>query len=239
MRSSLFAIVLLGYPAAADDGWQELLISGEKSPWKKLDNRWIFAKDATLDSMTGKLLVAVEPGMGPVWLNGVKGRLPDLITNADYRDVEVHLEFMLGKGSNSGIKFHAVYEIQLRDATDVSTALTGNSMGGIYPKATHKPKYTHLDNGIAPMVNAAKPAGQWQMLEATFRSPRFNIKGEKTENARLVKAVLNGKVIHENVELKHPTGANYEKKEVAAGPFMIQADHGPTAVRNVKIREIK
>jgi hypothetical protein len=88
-------------------------------------------------------------------------------------------------------------------------------------------------------VNAAKPAGEWQTLDVTFRSPRFDAKGEKIENAKVVKAVLNGKVIHENQELKHPTGSNWTKKEAPTGPFMLQADHGPVAFRNVRIRELK
>lgn len=55
----------------------------------------------------------------------------------------------------------------------------------------------------------------------------------------MVKAEWNGKLIHENVELKHPTGSNWVLKETATCPFMLQADHGPVAFRNVKIRPIK
>jgi hypothetical protein len=240
MRLSLLCLALAASPAFADGDWEELLVSGEKSPWKKIDEKaWIFAKDAKLESKEGKLLEAVEPGKGPVWVNGTKGRLPDLITTKDYKDVEVHVEFLLGKNSNAGIKFHAVYEIQLLEMTNKKGPLTGASMGGIYPRAELKPKYHHIDEGIPPKVNAAKPAGEWQTLVVTFRSPRLDSKGEKTANATVVKAVLNDQVIHENQEFKTPTGNNHTAKEKAAGPFMLQCDHGPTAWRNVKIREVK
>ena len=55
----------------------------------------------------------------------------------------------------------------------------------------------------------------------------------------MVKAELNGQLIHENVELKHPTGSNWVKNETPTGPFMLQADHGPVAVRVMKIRASK
>jgi hypothetical protein len=87
-------------------------------------------------------------------------------------------------------------------------------------------------------VNAAKAAGEWQTLDVVWHSPRFNDKGEKVANAKIVKATLNGQVIHENQELKTPTGSNHTKKETAKGPFMLQADHGPVAFRNVKIRPL-
>jgi hypothetical protein len=207
----------------AKDGWTELLVKSDNKIWKKVAD--------------GKKLK--PEGEGTAWMNGEKGRIADLITQKSYKDVEVHVEFLLGKNSNSGIKFHALYEIQLRDTAANKGELTGDDCGGIYPRAEEKPKYHHIDKGIAPKVNAAKPAGEWQTLIVTFHSPRFNEKGEKTTNAKIVKATLNGQVIHENVEMKTPTGGNYVKKELAEGPFMLQADHGPVAFRNVRIREVK
>src|SRR5206468_1560851 len=104
------------------------------------------------------------------------------------------------KNSNSGIKFQGVYEIQILDSFDTKKELSGDSMGGIYPRAEDKPKYHHIDKGIAPKVNAAKPAGEWQTLDVVWRSPRFDAKGEKVENAKVVRAELNGQLIHDNQE---------------------------------------
>ena len=54
-----------------------------------------------------------SPGTLTVWVNGEKGRLPDLVTKESFADCEVHVEFLIAKNSNSGIKLHAVYEIQI------------------------------------------------------------------------------------------------------------------------------
>ena len=106
-------------------------------------------------------------------------------------------------------------------------------------RATLTPVYKHLDKGIAPKKNACKAPGEWQKLTAIFLSPRFDNEGKKTANAKLVKVTLNGEVIHENVELKTPTGHNHTKPEVAKGPLLLQGDHGPVAFRNVRVREYK
>ena len=42
--------------------------------------------------------------------------------------------------------------------------------------------------------------------------------------------------IHEDVELKTPTGHNWDKKEKDRGPILLQGDHGPVAFRNVRVR---
>lgn len=236
--SALAAVAADPPPARPADGWTDLLKAGPDSPWKKVDPGWIVADKVGLDPEKASRLKAEKAEKGDIWVNGEKGRLPDLVTKAGYGDCEVHVEFLIAKGSNSGIKFHAMYEIQILD-TAGKTELSGDSMGGIYPRAEDKPKYHHIDKGIAPRVNAAKPAGEWQTLDVVWRSPRFDDKGEKTANAKVVRAVLNGQVVHENQELLHHTGANYVKKETPTGPFMLQADHGPVAFRNVRIRPIK
>jgi len=235
---ALFAVGVFALSArSADDGWTDLLKSGPDSPWKDVAKGWIVTSDLGLDAANPRRL-KVKPDA--VWVNGETGRVKDLITKATYGDCEVHVEFLIGKGSNSGIKFHALYEIQIYDSYGKKLdQLTGNDCGGIYPKAENGPPYTYLDKGIAPKVNACKPAGEWQTMDARFRAARFDDKGQKKENARIVKATLNGQVIHENQEMLHPTGANHVKKEMAEGPFMLQCDHGPVAWRNVKIRAVK
>lgn len=241
MRPALFFLLVMAAStlAADKDGGVELLKSGAESPWKKMDKGWIVAKDVKLDPEKENRLKATATDGGPVWVNGPTGRLPDLITKQEYGDCEVHVEFLIAKRSNSGIKFHAVYEIQILDsAGKAADKLTGDDCGGIYPRADASMGYKHLDKGIAPKVNAAKPAGEWQTLDVVWHSPRFNDKGEKTANAKIVKATLNGQVIHENQELLTPTGSNHTKKETAKGPFMLQADHGPVAFRNVTIRPL-
>jgi hypothetical protein len=220
----------------AQDGWTVLLGEQSLDAWKKPSPDWIVAGDVTLDPDNPKLLKA-KPGLG-VFVNGPKGRLPDLLSKQDFGDIELHLEFCIPKGSNSGVKFHGLYEIQIYDSWGVKK-LKGTDCGGIYPKAELKPKYRYLDDGIPPRTNACKPPGEWQTLDAIFLAPRFDASGKKIANARLVKVVLNGEVIHDNVELLHPTGHNYTKAEMASGPLLLQADHGPVAFRNVRVRAVK
>ena len=53
-----------------------------------------------------------------------------------------------------------------------------------------------------------------------------------------MKALLNGKVIHENQDLETPSGKNWKHKEVAKGPILLQGDHGQVALRNVMVRPL-
>ena len=69
--------------------------------------------------MKSNRLSAKPVSGGTIWVNGTTGRVKDLITKKSYGDCEVHVEFFIPKGSNSGIKFHAVYEIQIHDSFGV------------------------------------------------------------------------------------------------------------------------
>jgi hypothetical protein len=215
------------------DGWIDLM---KTDAWKKVDAGWIFTDEVKLNPEKNTRLSASKKEGGTIWVNGENGRQPDLYTKQDFGDCEVHVEFLIAKSSNSGIKFHGVYEIQILDSFGKKD-LDGRDMGGIYPRADSVKGY--LDKGVGPKVNASRPAGEWQTLEAIWKSPRFDAKGEKIASAVMVKATLNGKLIHENVEVKTPTGGNWTKKETATGPFMLQCDHGPIAFRNVRIRPME
>lgn len=238
IRIAALTILLIGSaPAFAADDWIDLLAGKPGETWQTVDQAWIVSDAVALDPEKPNRLKATAVTGGTVWVNG-PGRVKDLITKQKFGDCDVHVEFLIAKGSNSGIKFHALYEIQIFDSYGKKEPLSGKEMGGIYPRAQNNP-YKYLDEGIGPKVNACKKPGEWQTLTATFRAARFDDKGEKTKNAVMVKAELNGQLIHENVELKHPTGSNWVKKESPTGPFMLQADHGPVAVRVMKIRAIK
>jgi hypothetical protein len=230
----IVALVAPWISRAEETAWTVLVddkgLHGLKTP----TGDWQPAAAVTLDPKDPRKF-KIEPGAG-IFVNGPKGKTTNLLTKQNFGDQEVHVEFCIPKGANSGIKFHAVYEIQIFDSWGVTRKLTGSDCGGIYPRAEPEPKYHHIDDGIAPRVNACRPPGEWQTLDAIFLAPRFDAAGAKVANARLVKAVLNDQIIHEDVELKTPTGNNWSKKEKATGPFFLQSDHGPVAFRNVKIR---
>jgi Domain of Unknown Function (DUF1080) len=234
MRLVAVVVLLHAIPAiAADAPWTDLLANDKLDAFSGKTDAWKWVKAVTLDPANPKKL-AFEPGTGIV-VNGEKGTAPDLYTKEKYGDLEIHVEFLISKGSNSGVKFHGLYEIQIIDSFGKKD-LTGEDCGGIYPRAELTPKYHYLDKGVAPKVNACKPAGEWQTLEAMFLAARFDKDGKKTANARIVKAVLNGQVIHADQELLTPTGHNHKRTEMATGPLMLQGDHGPVAFRNVKVR---
>ena len=229
-------VILAGAPAialAGDPEWTELTGERDFASWKGPAGEWFVAGNAILDPSNPKRLKG-EPGSGVI-INGATGKTKNLITKEEYGDVEVHLEFVVPKGSNSGIKLEEVYEIQIYDSWGAKT-LKGSDCGGIYPRSELKPKYHHIDEGYAPRVNASLPPGEWQTLDLIFQAPRFDGDGKKVANARFVKVTLNGKIIHDDVEVPSPTGNNWTKKEKAKGPIMIQADHGPVALRNIRVR---
>jgi len=221
-----------GTAGDGDAGWVQL---GAEA-WHQSE-QWLVAGDAMLDPANPRQL-AGKPGAG-VLINGKTGRVPSLVTKRrDYQDVEVHVEFMVAKGSNSGVIFHGNYEIQILDSHGVEKPTAGHC-GGIYPRAEAKPTYHHIDRGSPPRVNAAKPAGQWQTLDIIFQSPRFDANGKKTANARFVKVVHNGRLIQENHEVPYACGTNWDRKQHPRGPIIIQGDYGPVAVRNVRVRDYR
>jgi len=221
--------------AGHESGFFELIGPHGLDAWRTPTGDWIVAGTAAPDQKRpGKL--AYQPGQGTL-VNGVTGKTKNLVSKEDFADLEAHFEFLIPKGSNSGVKLQGLYEIQIADSHGVAVP-TASHCGGIYPRAELLPRYRHIDDGTPPRVNAARPAGDWQTLELTFRAPRFDPTGKKIKNARFEKVVLNGKVIHEVVEQKTPTGHAWRQQEVARGPILLQGDHGPVAFRNIRVRPL-
>lgn len=195
---------------------------------------WLVADDVELNPATEGKTFVIEPGKG-IMVNGPQGRTCDLVTTTEQGDCEAHIEFVVSKGSNSGVYFMGKYEIQILDSYG-KTDFTSHDCGGIYERWIDGKGY----DGVPPRVNASRPAGEWQTFEVIFRAPRFDEGGKKIENARFVEVKHNGLVIHKDVELKGPTrGAMKADEEKPTGPLRLQGDHGPVAYRNIKIRSIK
>ena len=160
-------------------------------------------------------------------LSSKKNKSIDCYTKAKFGDCRIELEVMVPKGSNSGIYVMGEYEIQVYDSYGVEN-VKGSDMGGIY-------------GASPPAVNASKAPGEWQKFVIDFKAPRFDTHDDhshKTANATVVKVTLNGKVIHENVEMEGPTPAGVTGKEAATGPLMFQGDHGSVAYRNIRITDL-
>jgi len=173
-----------------------------------------------------------------ILFNGENGKSTNIVSKSTHRDVELLVEFMIPKSSNSGIYFMERYEVQILDSYGkADDALSYGDCGGIYERWSEEeedPKKRGYE-GTAPNTNASKAPGAWQQLMIAFRAPRFDEAGKKSENARFVKVTHNGVVIHEDVEVTGPTRGGCGGDEVNEGRFIIQGDHGPIAVRKFKV----
>jgi len=227
------AMVLGAHSSPGAEVRKVQLVGKDLSTWQRETGEWLVAGEAGTDPANPKMLVS-RPGTG-VLVNGPTGRTGNLLSKLEHGDVEAHVEFMVSQGSNSGVYFQGRYEIQILDSWKVEHPKYGDC-GGIYERWGEKGGY----EGHAPKVNASRAPGQWQTFDVVFRAPRFDAAGKKTSNAKFVKVIHNGKVIHENVEVTGPTrAATFEHDEKPLGPLMLQGDHGPVACRNIWLRALK
>jgi len=144
-------------PALAEDpGWINLIGDHELAAWRQPTGAWLVAGDARLDPKDPSRLSALAGG--GVIINGPGGRTRNLCSKDEFGDIAAHFEFLIARDSNSGVKLQGLYEVQIVDS-HAAKKLTGSDCGGIYPRAELLPRYHHLDDGYAPKVNAARPAG--------------------------------------------------------------------------------
>lgn len=203
------------------DGWK-LRTEDRKDTWKVVST-------VALDSSDDKRLTGTGEGGrgGSVLFRAPVEHGSDLLTEKSFGDCRLHIELMVPKNSNSGVYLMGRYEVQVFDSFGKPDKEVAHSdMGGIY-------------SVNAPATNASRAPGEWQELEVVFRAPRFDADGNKTENARFEKVMLNGKTIQENVEVKGPTGGELPGGEQPTGPLMLQGDHGIVAYRNIVIEPAK
>ena len=198
---------------------------------------WSVASDAVAD-------IDKEGDLKPVSGTGVlintvsKKNRAHLVTKESFGDVEIALDFMMAKGSNSGIYLQGRYEVQLFDSWTILQP-TYSGCGGIYQRWDDKrPGINKGFEGTAPLVNVARAPGLWQHLKIKFRAPQFNEKGEKITNARFETVYLNGVLVQQQTALTGPTRSPLFEEERATGPLMIQGDHGNVAIRNIKYRAL-
>ena len=142
----------------------------------------------------------------------------NIVTLEQFTDAWVHVEWRepdmpdktgQAKG-NSGVYLQGRYEIQVLDSYGWEVPGLGDC-GAIY-------------NQFAPLVNACRPALEWQTYDLIFRAARVDDSGALLSNARLT-LFQNGQVIHNNVELLGPTGGALDEDVAQPGPLLLQ-DHG-------------
>jgi hypothetical protein len=139
------------------------------------------------------------------------GKGVDIISDGEFGDFELHIEYLVPKDSNSGIYLRGRYELQVLD-----------SLGKTY---SYPAENGALYNQKSPDVEASKPAGEWQTVDATLTGMNLTV-------------LLNGVKIHDNVTINGPTGGQLSNDNPPKGPLMLQGDHGPVQFRNIRIREV-
>jgi hypothetical protein len=258
-----FVIMLIALISNAQDKSMETLSLEDMSSFKQQAGNWQIVGDVTMDPLIDvhqSHTTPVEPAgkkkkkskdqpqveqPKPVYFNAGKGillnmnndtRKDNLVTSWEHGDIELELEVMIPKGSNSGIYLQGRYEVQLFDSWGVNDPKFSD-LGGIYRNWETDPAKIYM--GKAPLSNPAKAPGLWQTLKISFSAPRFDANGKKIANAKFVSVVLNGVKIHDNVEVPQLTGGPIESNEKALGPLMIQGDHGAVAFRNIKYKLMK
>jgi len=172
-----------------------LPVTGQEHGWKVVDG----------------ILTNAQPGV-------------DLITDRTLTDCELHIEFRVPQGGNSGVYLQGRYEVQVADTAGAQDLNTG--MGGaVYSQ-------------IAPTTNAAKPAGEWQTYDLTFIAPRCDRDGKVTENARIT-VVYNGEKVVDNGEITGPTGGEMDDNVSKPGPLLLQGNHTFIEYRNIRYRPLR
>jgi len=155
-------------------------------------------------------------------------------TKQAFGDLQLHVEWAApvppqgssqGRG-NSGVYLMGLYEVQILDSYDNETYADGQA-AAIYGQ-------------YQPLVNVARPPGEWQTFDISFRAPRFGPDGVLLEPARMT-VVHNGVVVHNNVELVGPTmwlqSLPYEPHPEKL-PLLLQDHRNPVRFRNIWLREL-
>jgi len=155
-------------------------------------------------------------------------------TFQNFGDCQLHVEWAApvppkgksqGRG-NSGVFLMGLYEIQVLDNYQNETYADGYA-AGIYGE-------------FPPLVNAARPPGQWQTYDIVFARPRFDQKYQLISPAHIT-LFFNGVLAQNDVSLTGPT------TWMARPPYTSQPeklplalqDHGnPVRYRNIWVREL-
>jgi len=163
------------------------------------------------------------PGGGDIW------------TKEEFGDCQLHIEFATpavvvgesqGRG-NSGVFFLGGYEFQVLDSYNNRTYADGTA-GALYGQTP-------------PLVNPARPPGDWQSYDIVFTAPRFDAAGKVTQPAYLT-GFRNGMLVQNHEAYLGPSGhrnlANYDKNKATKGPIKLQDHSNPMRFRNIWLRPL-
>ncbi len=160
-----------------------------------------------------------------------------IATKRTFGDCQLHVEWKVPacekkidtlKWGNSGINLMGLYEVQIYSSwQDEHKIYYNGQAGSIYKQ-------------YKPLVNACRPAGEWQVYDIVFTAPRFN--ADKSLNSPgKVTVFHNGILIQNQVTLKGTTGHG-DFTEYNAHPqklpLQLQEHKSYVSYRNIWIREL-
>jgi len=154
-----------------------------------------------------------------------------IMTKEQFGDVQLHVEWAApakveGEGQgrgNSGVYLQGRYEIQVLDSYNNKTYPDGQA-GAFY-------------GNFAPLVNASRKPGEWQIYDIIFQAPKPTADGKGVEPGYFT-VLHNGVLVQNHVPVKASTTAAAFKGATPIGPLMLQ-DHGnPVHFRNIWIRPL-
>jgi hypothetical protein len=135
----------------------------------------------------------------------------NLVSKQKFKDFKINAEYKLAQGSNSGIYLRGRYELQVLDD---------------YGKPPDVHSHMAIYAWVAPRVNASKPVGEWQAMEAVIVGNRVTVS-------------LNGQRVQDNSEIQAITGGALDANETEPGPIMLQGDHTKVWYRKVIVTPIQ
>jgi hypothetical protein len=225
-------------PYLLEPGWTPLINGKDMTGWVSQGNRpqqWYVTKAVRWNRTGNPQHLGSRAEEGGTLVNTPRGYVNNIHTVDKHGDVELYLDFMIAKGSNSGVYLHGLYEVQIFDSYQSWEPLSQVDGGAIY----HRWIDDQGVGGAIPRVNACRRPGEWQSYHIWFQGPRFDPAGKKTANAKFLKVLYNGVTVHENVEIDGGTRAHMNIPEAPTNPLMLQGDHGPVAFRNIYWRPLR
>jgi hypothetical protein len=242
------------FPAA--QGWKPLFNGKNLDGWKFRNPAarkvWGVCDQVRLDPANPARLLPEGSGDSPraVLLCGEDGRGSDIMTTEDFADYQLHLEFTVPKGSNSGVYNRGLFEIQVFDSFG-APKLACHDCGSLYERAI-------------PPANLSRPPGEWQSFDITMKGKRISlawngkpvyqdmdVRYGETDKAAFERLIqenagkpepLRVKLRDENGRYVGYFGDGGTRSSLDGpdrpGPILLQGDHGPVAYRNIYIRPL-
>jgi len=158
----------------------------------------------------------------------------DIVTNDSYENFELHLEWKISKGGNSGI----IFDVQ-EDPKYDATYLTGPEMQVLDNiDASDNKKQNHLAGCLYDMagdsiVSQPKPVGEWNEVRLIQNKGHltFWLNGIKTYEGQMGSEEWNKMVA--NSKFKNKVFSDFAK--VSKGKIALQQHPGSSQWRNIKI----